>query len=98
MDARTEYLMAKQRGDAEATKAAQTKLLQLGVKAGTINKLVPGGGVQYMFQRLPESQQESLLRSMPPEKFKQFYPKASRATKADPDVRDMARKYYGANP
>lgn len=96
-EARTAYMMAQQRGDRDATRAAALKLAQLGVRSSTIRKLQPGGGMQYMFQRLPQSIQVDLLKSMDAAKFKEYYPKASRKTKADDEIIPLVRKYYRTN-
>ena len=97
-EARTAYMMARQKGDAQATQDAALKLAQLGVKSATINKLQPGGGMQYMFQRLPQSIQVDLLKQMSADKFKMYFPKASLKTKADDEITPLARKYYGNSP
>ena len=93
-EARTAYMMARQSGNQPATQKAALELARLGVKSATISKLQPGGGMQYMFQRLPESQQTDLLKSMNADQFKKYYPKASRKTKGDSDIIPLARKYY----
>ena len=95
-EARTSYLGAIQRGDKEAIQKYAKEMAALGVKGSTINKLQPGGGIQYMFQRLATvpSVQVDLLKQMNQTEFKQFYPKASRKTKSDPEVQDLAQKYY----
>ncbi len=97
-EARTAYMMARQRGDQPAIAEAAKKLATLGVKTQQIMKMQPGGNIQYMFQRLPESQQVDLLKQMPPEKFKQFYPKASRKTRSDPGVIALTRRYFQQSP
>jgi hypothetical protein len=94
-DARTEYLGAMQRKDTAATSAAAKKLADLGVKSATIRKLQPGGGMVYMFSRLPASDQINTLENMQPADFKKYYAKASKNTRDDQTIRALAQKYYG---
>lgn len=96
-EARTAYLGAIQRGDQAAKIAAARKLASLGVATKEINKLQPGGSVQYMFQRLPApDQKELLLHHMTKEEFKVFFPKSQKKLRADPEVVSVARRYYAA--
>lgn len=94
-EARTAYLGAMQRGDQAAKLAAAKKLAELGVATKEINKLQPGGSVQYMFQRLPApDQKELLLHHMGKEEFKVYFPKAQKKLRGDPEVVAQARRYY----
>ena len=93
-EARTAYLGAIQRHDDAAKLTAARKLASLGVTTKDINKLQPGGTIQYMFQRLPGPDQKALLRSMSKEEFKNYYPKAQKRLRGDPEVAALARKYY----
>jgi hypothetical protein len=93
-EARTAYLGAIQRGDQEAKLAAARKLAELGVATKEINKLQPGGSVQYMFQRLPAPDQKALLKQMSRAEFKEFFPKSQKKLRGDPEVIALAHKYY----
>jgi hypothetical protein len=94
MEARTAYLMAQQKGDREKIQAAAKKMAELGVKGQNIVKMRPGGNMEYMFQRLPESQQIDLMKKMTQTEFKEFYPKASRKSRGDPEIRLLSQFYY----
>lgn len=96
-EARIAYLGAVQKGDQAARVEAAKKLASLGVATKDINKLQPGGSVQYMFQRLPAPDQKALLMQMSKEEFKQFFPKSQKRLRGDPEVVALARKYYPAN-
>ena len=93
-EARTAYLGAMQRGDQQAKIEAAKKLAALGVQTKEINKLQPGGSIQYMFQRLPAPDQKALLKTMSKEEFKQFFPKAQKRLRGDPEVTALARHWY----
>lgn len=94
-EARTAYLGAIQRGDDKAKMEAAKKLASLGVATKEINKLQPGGSMQYMFQRLPApDQKELLLRHMSKEEFKTYFPKAQKKLRGDPELVAQARRYY----
>lgn len=93
-EARTAYMGAIQRGDDAAKLAAARKLASLGVATKEINKLQPGGSIQYMFQRLPGLDQKALLKTMSKEEFKVYYPKTQKKMRGDPEVVALARKYY----
>jgi len=105
-EARISYLGAIQKNDPEARKAAALKLASLGVKTPDIQKLQPGGSIQYMFGRLPFPDQKNLLTQMTPEEFRTYFPKSAFAPKKngkapshyDPQVTAYARKYYAAQP
>jgi len=93
-DARNAYLMAQQKGDrTKMLESAQT-MAKLGVKGQNIVKMRPGGNIEYMFQRLPESQQIDLMKQMDPKEFKEFYPKASRKSRADAEIKLLSQFYY----
>jgi hypothetical protein len=93
-EARTAYIGAIQRNDETAKLAAARKLAELGVATKEINKLQPGGSVQYMFQRLPAPDQKALLKQMSKAEFKEFFPKSQKKLRGDPEVSALAHKYY----
>jgi hypothetical protein len=93
-EARISYLGAIQSGDQQKRMEAARRLAALGVATKDINKLQPGGSIQYMFQRLPAPDQKALLGQMTKEEFKQYFPKTQKKLRGDPEVSALARKYY----
>ncbi len=103
-DARIAYLGALQSGDKAKQTAAALALGKLGVATRDINKLQPGGSLQYMFGRLPYPDQKNLLANMSKEEFRTYFPVSAFAPKKhghpkyDPQVTALAQKYYAASP
>lgn len=93
-EARNELLMAKQKNDPEAINNAAQKLAELGVKAGNIRKVQPGDSDLYMYQRLPQSVQSRFLKELDKEDFVRFWKKSAKKTKADPEIQELAKKYF----
>jgi len=100
-EARTALIGAQQKHDQAGIQAAAQKLASLGVSTKQINKIQPGGPTDYMFGRLQGLDQASMLKEMPKDKFKRFYPLSSYAPKGgkpprhfDPEVTALVRKYY----
>jgi len=93
-EARRDYMGAQQRGDKDAQMAAAIKLRNLGVATKEISKLQPGGADFYMFGRLQPQDQISLMKTMTPEEFKTYFPKANKkVTQRDPAILDLWKRY-----
>lgn len=94
-EARDKYMIAKQKGDTEKVAEAAKELAALGVKPTSIAKMQPGTQDIYMFSKLPTQDQMAVLQNANKEEFKRYYPKASRETKFNKELRPYWQKYYG---
>lgn len=79
--ARNKLLMAKQRGDPAEIRTATAEALKAGFKPPYLKTLGNVGSDQKMFQRLPQSDQVSLLRQANPEERTRYWKYTSKATK-----------------
>jgi hypothetical protein len=98
LEAQTAFKQAQQRKDQPAMAEAAKKMAGLGMSGPQILKTRPEPSAPKIFQRLPESQQVNLLKSMTKEEFKIYYLKASKKTRADPAVSSLASEYYRRQP
>jgi hypothetical protein len=94
LEAQTAYKIALQKNDKAAASDAAHKMADLGMTSAQIRKVRPTPTAPKTFQRLPESQQSYLLRSMSKEDFKIYYPHANKKTKADPAIQPLVKEYY----
>ena len=86
---------AQTKKDPEAIVAAAKHLNELGVTTKSIQKIKPGTSDIYLYQRLPQAVQSSFLKDLSKEDFQRYYPKSNKKTKADPQIQQLFRKYYG---
>jgi hypothetical protein len=93
-DARTRFIQAQQAKNEQGMMESAQKMASLGMKTAAIKRLVPGENIKIMFGHLPPDTQEDLLRGMNKTEFLQYFPKASKEAKINPDVRDLWKKYY----
>lgn len=98
LKAMTAYRQAQQRQDQPAMAEAAKKMAELGMSGTQIRNVRPEPSSPKIFQRLPESQQAYLLKGMTKEEFRLYYPKASKKTKADPEIIPLALEYYRRQP
>ena len=93
-DARNSLALAKKNNDAAGAVAATRQLYNLGVSTGSMKRNQPGTQDINMFARLPTTIQGQFLKGLNKTDFRRYFPRASKQTRADPEIAAMASQYF----